>query len=78
VLVSHACFLIKLGTHREEAVREVADSLLIQLRDRFPQVSVLSAGSFGWQYISIVVDWQVLKPSSADLEVLLACLFHTP
>lgn len=38
VLVSHACFLIKLGTHREEAVREVADSLLIQLRDRFPQV----------------------------------------
>ncbi|KAG0561044.1 hypothetical protein KC19_9G032800 [Ceratodon purpureus] len=38
VLVSHACFLIKLGTHREEAVRELADSLLIQLRDRFPQV----------------------------------------
>ena len=46
MLVCHACFLIKHGTHREEAVREVADSLLIQLRDRFPQVSVFRAGNF--------------------------------
>lgn len=38
VLVSHACFLIKYGTHREESVRELADKLLIQLKEKFPQV----------------------------------------
>jgi phosphatidylinositol 4-kinase len=38
VLVSHACFLIKLQRHREEAVRELADGLLFQLADKFPQV----------------------------------------
>lgn len=40
MLVSHACFLIKYGTHREESVRELADKLLIQLKEKFPQVGV--------------------------------------
>lgn len=69
MLVSHACFLIKHGTHREESLRELADSLLIQLRDKFPQVSVLFAGDFGWQYLSIIIDWQVLKSSCVVLKV---------
>lgn len=58
MLVSHACFLIKYQTHREEAVRELADSLLIQLGDKFPQVSF-----YMMEHISVsscqaaIVDW---------------------
>ncbi|KAM6557546.1 hypothetical protein CsatB_004565 [Cannabis sativa] len=34
----HACFLIKSMSQREERIREVAVSLLKQIRDRFPQI----------------------------------------
>lgn len=37
-LSSHACFLIKNLSQREEHIREVSVNLLIQLRDKFPQV----------------------------------------
>ncbi|XP_024530657.1 phosphatidylinositol 4-kinase alpha 1 [Selaginella moellendorffii] len=38
VLMAHATFLIQQLTHRNENIREMADSLLSQLRNRFPQV----------------------------------------
>lgn len=38
ILTAHACFLIKHATHREESVREMADSLLNQLKNKFPPV----------------------------------------
>ncbi|XP_022744910.1 phosphatidylinositol 4-kinase alpha 1-like isoform X2 [Durio zibethinus] len=35
---AHACFLINSMSQREEHIRDIAVNLLIQLRDRFPQV----------------------------------------
>ncbi|KAF8390317.1 hypothetical protein HHK36_024842 [Tetracentron sinense] len=37
-LSAHACFLIKSMSQREEHIRDISVSLLIQLKDRFPQV----------------------------------------
>ncbi|KAL2650963.1 hypothetical protein R1flu_019091 [Riccia fluitans] len=37
-VVAHTCFLIKAIAHREESVRNMADTLLTQMRSRFPQV----------------------------------------
>ncbi|KAL3700638.1 hypothetical protein R1sor_018660 [Riccia sorocarpa] len=37
-VVAHTCFLIKSIAHREESVRNMADTLLTQMRSRFPQV----------------------------------------
>ncbi|XP_030524992.1 phosphatidylinositol 4-kinase alpha 1 isoform X4 [Rhodamnia argentea] len=37
-LCVHTCFLIKSMSEREECIREIAVNLLIQLRDKFPQV----------------------------------------
>ncbi|XP_010255687.1 PREDICTED: phosphatidylinositol 4-kinase alpha 1-like isoform X2 [Nelumbo nucifera] len=37
-LSAHACFLIKNMSQREEHIRDISVSLLIQLRDRFPQI----------------------------------------
>ncbi|KAL3684958.1 hypothetical protein R1sor_002980 [Riccia sorocarpa] len=38
VIVAHACFLIKMTHHREEYIRDLADILLYQLKNRFSQV----------------------------------------
>ncbi|KAG0598394.1 hypothetical protein M758_12G069200 [Ceratodon purpureus] len=38
ILTAHACCLISHATHREEPVREMADSLLSQLKNKFPPV----------------------------------------
>lgn len=38
ILTAHACFLIQHANHREEPVREMADSLLSQLKNKFPPV----------------------------------------
>ncbi|KAK8303974.1 hypothetical protein V6Z11_D04G188700 [Gossypium hirsutum] len=37
-LFAHACFLINSMSQREERIRDIAANLLLQLRDRFPQV----------------------------------------
>lgn len=37
-LFAHTCFLIKSMSRREEHIRDIAVNLLIQFRDRFPQV----------------------------------------
>ncbi|KAJ6716751.1 hypothetical protein OIU74_009308 [Salix koriyanagi] len=37
-LFSHACFLIKSMSQREEHIRDISVNLLTQLRDKFPQV----------------------------------------
>ncbi|XWS39824.1 hypothetical protein CRYUN_Cryun18bG0087700 [Craigia yunnanensis] len=37
-LFTHACFLINSMSQREEHIRDIAVNLLVQLRDRFPQV----------------------------------------
>ncbi|XP_010272166.1 PREDICTED: phosphatidylinositol 4-kinase alpha 1-like isoform X2 [Nelumbo nucifera] len=37
-LSAHACFLIKSMSQREENVRDISVSLLVQLRDKFPQI----------------------------------------
>ncbi|KAL1176369.1 hypothetical protein V6Z11_A04G154300 [Gossypium hirsutum] len=37
-LFAHACFLINSMSQREERIRDIAANLLVQLRDRFPQV----------------------------------------
>ncbi|OMO73745.1 hypothetical protein CCACVL1_17151 [Corchorus capsularis] len=37
-LFAHACFLINSMSQREEHIRDIAVNLLVQLRDRFPQV----------------------------------------
>jgi phosphatidylinositol 4-kinase len=42
ILTAHTRFLIKYASHRDESVREIADSLLSQLRNKFPQVRVCS------------------------------------
>lgn len=39
ILTAHACFLITHSNHREEPVREMADSSLSQLKNKFPPVS---------------------------------------
>lgn len=41
-LSSHACFLIKNLSQRDEHTRDISVKLLSQLRDRFPQVNMLS------------------------------------
>jgi len=46
ILTAHACFLIKHANHREEPVREMADSLLSQLKNKFPPVCHILAASF--------------------------------
>ncbi|KAI5415207.1 Phosphatidylinositol 4-kinase alpha 1 [Lathyrus oleraceus] len=38
VLTMHICFLIKSLSQREDHIRDIAENLLTQLRDRFPQV----------------------------------------
>ncbi|BBM99420.1 phosphatidylinositol 4-kinase A [Marchantia polymorpha subsp. ruderalis] len=38
IVAAHTCFLIKAVAHREENVRDMADSLLNQIKTRFPQV----------------------------------------
>lgn len=40
VITAHACFLIRAGSHREEFIRELADSLLTRLKITFPQVLI--------------------------------------
>lgn len=35
----HTCFLIKSLSQREDHIRDIAENLLTQLRDRFPQVN---------------------------------------
>ncbi|PIA62368.1 hypothetical protein AQUCO_00200400v1 [Aquilegia coerulea] len=37
-LCAHACFLIKSMSERDEHIRDISANLLIQLKDRFPQV----------------------------------------
>jgi len=37
----HASFLIKAMSQREEHIRDIAVNLLVQLRDKFPQVNLL-------------------------------------
>ncbi|KAK6241250.1 hypothetical protein SCA6_006639 [Theobroma cacao] len=37
-LFAHACFLINSMSQRDEHIRDIAVNLLVQLRDRFPQV----------------------------------------
>ncbi|KAJ0010169.1 hypothetical protein Pint_34609 [Pistacia integerrima] len=37
-LFAHACFLIKSMSQREEHIRDISVNLLIQLRDKFPQI----------------------------------------
>lgn len=38
ILSTHACFLIKSMSQREEHVRDISVNLLVKLRDKFPQV----------------------------------------
>ncbi|BBM99121.1 phosphatidylinositol 4-kinase A [Marchantia polymorpha subsp. ruderalis] len=38
VIVAHACFLIKMTSHREDYIRDLADTLLNQLKNTFSQV----------------------------------------
>ncbi|KAL2653163.1 hypothetical protein R1flu_021291 [Riccia fluitans] len=38
IIVAHACFLIKMTSHREECIRDLADTLLSQLKKKFSQV----------------------------------------
>lgn len=38
ILTMHTCFLIKSLSQREDHIRDIAENLLIQLRDKFPQV----------------------------------------
>ncbi|CAM6087859.1 unnamed protein product [Calypogeia fissa] len=38
VITAHACFLIRIGSHREEFIRELADGFLTRLKTTFPQV----------------------------------------
>ncbi|CAJ2642759.1 phosphatidylinositol 4-kinase alpha 1 isoform X1 [Trifolium pratense] len=38
ILTMHTCFLIKSLSQREDHIRDIAENLLTQLRDRFPQV----------------------------------------
>ena len=39
-LFTHACFLINSMSQREEHIRDIAVNLLVQLKDRFPQVKL--------------------------------------
>lgn len=39
ILSTHACFLIKSMSQREEHVRDISVNLLVKLRDKFPQVT---------------------------------------
>lgn len=39
ILTMHTCFLIKSLSQREDHIRDIAENLLTQLRDRFPQVN---------------------------------------
>ena len=48
-LFSHACFLIKSMSQREEHIRDISVNLLTQLRDKFPQVVLFgNAVCSGW------------------------------
>ncbi|XP_027904487.1 phosphatidylinositol 4-kinase alpha 1 isoform X2 [Vigna unguiculata] len=38
VLTMHTCFLVKSLSQREDHIRDIAENLLTQLRDKFPQV----------------------------------------
>ncbi|GAU22033.1 hypothetical protein TSUD_309370 [Trifolium subterraneum] len=38
ILTMHTCFLVKSLSQREDHIRDIAENLLTQLRDRFPQV----------------------------------------
>lgn len=38
ILTMHTCYLIKSLSQREDHIRDIAENLLIQLRDKFPQV----------------------------------------
>lgn len=39
VLTMHTCFLVKSLSQREDHIRDIAENLLTQLRDKFPQVN---------------------------------------
>lgn len=39
ILTMHTCFLIKSLSQREDHIRDIAENLLNQLRDKFPQVN---------------------------------------
>lgn len=42
IISTHACFLIKNMSQRDEHVRDLSVSLLTQLKEKFPQVGVYS------------------------------------
>lgn len=39
ILTMHTCFLIKSLSQREDHIRDIAENLLTQLREKFPQVN---------------------------------------
>ena len=39
ILTVHTCFLVKSLSQREDHIRDIAENLLTQVRDRFPQVN---------------------------------------
>jgi len=41
-LSTHACFLIKNMSQRDEHVRDISVNLLTQLKEKFPQVDTIS------------------------------------
>jgi phosphatidylinositol 4-kinase len=52
VLTANTCFLIRYQTHHEATVRELASTLLSQLRSKFPQVSILVLLQASWALLA--------------------------
>uniref|UniRef100_A0A803LP33 1-phosphatidylinositol 4-kinase n=1 Tax=Chenopodium quinoa TaxID=63459 RepID=A0A803LP33_CHEQI len=51
----HASFLIKAMSQREEHVRDISVNLLVQLRDRFPQI-LWNSSCMDWLLYSVNID----------------------
>ncbi|XP_021731625.1 LOW QUALITY PROTEIN: phosphatidylinositol 4-kinase alpha 1-like [Chenopodium quinoa] len=51
----HASFLIKAMSQREEHVRDISVNLLVQLRDRFPQI-LWNSACMDWLLYSVNID----------------------
>lgn len=72
-LFAHACFLIKNMSQREEHIRDISVNLLIQLRDKFPQVQWYPWYSSLDQLIGFFFLWALLH-LSVKLRIRITCM----
>lgn len=71
-MYAHACFLIKSMSERDEHIRDISVNLLIQIRDKFPQVGINGYTSLWKLHINLCNINQLTMKNAGPLEFVLS------